>query len=150
MDSDPWASTELAEAPTGWIRATENGWGALVVWAAGPANFVRVPAVTGDRYGMTVHRDRNGGERQERFVLSNADLESIDDDIDSYLADAGLPPRPRGYDWFIRRPPNMDRDGDAFWSAVWAAATATLPDGAVRPSTVKGFVKEALARMYQG
>lgn len=150
MDKDPWASTELAEAPSGWIRATENGWGALVVWAAGQGNFVRVPAAAGDRYGMVVHRDRNGSERQQPFVLAEADLESIDDDIDSYLADAGLPPRPRGYDWFIRRPPNTDPGEDGFWSAVWAATTATLPHDAVQPSMMRGFAKEALTRMYRG
>jgi hypothetical protein len=150
MDKDPWASTELAEAPSGWIRAMENGWGALAVWAAGHGNFVRVPAAAGDRYGMAVHRLPDGSERSEPFVLTQADLESIDDDIDSYLADAGLPPRPRGYDWFIRRPPNTQAGEDAFWSALWAAATATLPGGGVRPAAIKGLAKEALARMYQG
>jgi hypothetical protein len=99
---------------------------------------------------MAVHPLPDGSERSEPFVLTDADLDSIDDDIDSYLADAGLPPRPRGYDWFIRRPPNTEAGEDAFWSAVWAAATATLPDGGVRPSAIKGLAKEALARMYQG
>ena len=150
MNNDPWASAELAEAPAGWILATENGWGALVVWAAGQGNFVRVRAAAGERYGTVVHRLQNGSERLEPFVLTEPDLESIDDDIDSYLADAGLPPRPRGYDWFIRRPPNTDPGEDAFWGAVWAAATATLRHDAVHPSTLKGFAKEALARMYLG
>jgi hypothetical protein len=36
MTHDPWECTELSEAPNNWIRATENGWGALVLWAAGP------------------------------------------------------------------------------------------------------------------
>ena len=89
-------------------------------------------------------------ERLEPFVLTEADLDSIDDDIDSYLADAGLPPRPRGYDWFIRRPPNRDPGEDAFWGAVRDAATATLRQDAVHPSTLKGFAKEALARTYLG
>ncbi len=60
MNNDPWASAELAEAPAGWILATENGWGALVVWAAGQGNFVRVRAASGDRYGTVVHRLQNG------------------------------------------------------------------------------------------
>lgn len=33
-----------------------------------------------------------------------ADRQGIDDDIDVYLLDAGLPPRPRGYVWMIRVP----------------------------------------------
>ncbi|MBT2535634.1 DUF5956 family protein [Arthrobacter sp. ISL-69] len=150
MNNDPWASAELGEAPAGWILATENGWGALVVWAAGQGNFVRVRAAAGDRLGTVVHRFQTGSAQLEPFVLTEADLESIDDDIDSYLAAAELPPRPRGYDWFIRRPPNTDLGEDAFWDAVWAASTATLPHDAVHPSTLKGSAKEALARMYLG
>jgi len=149
MNTDLWASPELTEAPAGWILATENGWGALVLWAAGQGNFVRVPLADRDRHGIIVHKFPDGSERRAPFVLTEADLQSIDDDIDTYLADAELPPRPRGYDWFIR-PPDTALGEDAFWSAVWAATTAALPGDAVRPSTMKDPVKEALTRMYVG
>ncbi|MEK0156993.1 DUF5956 family protein [Arthrobacter oryzae] len=149
MNTDPWASPELTEAPAGWILATENGWGALVLWAAGQGNFVRVPLADRDRHGIIVQKFPDGSERRAPFVLTEADLQSIDDDIDTYLADAELPPRPRGYDWFIR-PPDTGLGADAFWSSVWAATTAAVPDDAVRPSTMKDPVREVLTRMYVG
>lgn len=150
-NKDPWASAELAKAPPGWILAVENGWGAMVVWAAGQGNFVRVPAAVGDRHGIIVHRLPDGSEQREPFALSDADLAAIDDDIDAYIADAGLPPRPRGYDWFIRRPPDAGLGGDAFWEAVWAATMAALPnDPLPHPSAIKEPVREALERMYSG
>lgn len=83
-------------------------------------------------------------------MLTKADLTSIDDDIDTYPAGAELPPRPRGYEWFIRRPTGIPVGEDAFWGALWAAATADLPADAVLPLTVKGPAREALARMYSG
>ena len=95
MNEDPWASPELAEAPADWIPATENGWGALVVWAAGPGNFARVPIAEHERHGTVVYRRADGSERSEPFLLTKADLQSIDDEIDTYLAAAELPPRPR-------------------------------------------------------
>ena len=149
MNQDPWASPEVAAAPAGWIPATENGWGALVVWAAGRGNFVRVPAAGHNRSGTAVNRSPGGSERRAPFLLTEADLASIDDDIDTYLADAGLPPRPRGYDWFIRPPVNAEGE-DAFWSAVWAGTTGDIPHDELHPSTMKGPAKELLARMYLG
>ncbi|KUM37510.1 DUF5956 family protein [Arthrobacter sp. EPSL27] len=150
MNEDAWACPELAEAPAGWILATENGWGALTVWAAGAGNFVRVPVAGRARQGNVVHRWPDGIERTEVFTLTEADLASIEDDIDAYLADAELPPRPRGYDWFIRPPARIALGEDTFWGVLWSAATAELPGDAVRPSTLKYPAREALAHMYSG
>ncbi|MBN3498842.1 hypothetical protein JYA52_15160 [Arthrobacter pascens] len=150
MSNNPWECEELSEAPAGWIPATENGWGALVVWAAGPGNVVRVPAAPRDRHTVVVTHYPDGSEHREPSMLSDAELESIDDDIDAYLDDAGLPPRPRGYDWFIRRPQNTGPGDDAFWAAVWSATAASLPHEAMDPSKLKSPARDALARMYQG
>ncbi|MCB5275770.1 hypothetical protein BJG92_03323 [Arthrobacter sp. SO5] len=151
MNNDPWGCPERAAAPDGWILATESGWGALVVWVAGPGNFVRVPIADHERHGNVVYRRADGSERSQSFLLTKADLQSIDDDIETYLAAAELPPRPRGYDWFIRRPSCIPVGEDEFWGAVWAAATAALSaDDTVHPLTVKGPARAALARMYSG
>lgn len=151
MTKDPWACPEPAGAPAGWILATENGWGALAVWASGPGNFVRVPIADRERHGTVVHSRADGSERRELFVLTKADLASIDDDIDTYLAAAELPPRPRGYDWFIRRPSRIPAGEDEFWGALWGEATAALSaDDAVHPLVVKGLAREAMTRMYSG
>lgn len=148
MTLDPWECTELSEAPQDWILATENGWGALVLWAAGPGNFARVRPASRDRFGSIVRRLPGGGEQRQPFMLTEADLSSIDDDIDVYLAEAGIPPRPRGFDWFIRRPSNYDLDDETFWGVVWAATIERLPDDGLRPSTMAGPAKEAMASFY--
>lgn len=41
------------------------------------------------------------------FVLSTADQDDIDDDVDWFLEEAGLPKRPRGYHWFQQGPPDL-------------------------------------------
>jgi hypothetical protein len=82
-------------------------------------------------------------------MLTEADLASIDDDIDVYLAEAGIPPRPLGFDWFIRRPPNYDMDDETFWADVWAATTERLPVDGLRPSTMAGPAKETMASFYR-
>jgi hypothetical protein len=148
MTHDPWECTELSEAPQDWILATENGWGALVLWAAGPGNFARVRPAAGDRFGSIVRRLPGGGEQRQPFMLTEADMSSIDDDIDVYLAEADIPPRPRGFDWYIRRPFNYDLDDETFWSFVWAATTERLPHDGLRPSTMAGPAKEAMASFY--
>lgn len=150
MSEGPWECPELAAAPADWIPATENGWGALAVWAAGAGNFVRVPVADRARRGIVVHRRPDGIERTEVFTLTEADLTSIEDDIDTYLADAELPPRPRGYDWFIRRPTRIAVGEDTFWGVLWSAVTAKLPGDAVRPWTLKYPARAALAHLYYG
>jgi hypothetical protein len=82
-------------------------------------------------------------------MLTEADLSSVDDDIDVYLAEAGIPSRPRGFDWFIRRPSNNDLDDETFWGVVWAATTESLPDDGLRPSTMAGRAEEAMASFYR-
>ena len=150
MTHDPWECTELQKPPQDWILATENGWGALIAWAAGPGNVARIFAASGDRNGSIARRLPGGEEQRQQFLLTEADLSSIDDDIEAYLADAGIPPRPRGFDWFIRRPSGVDLDDDTFWGAVWDATTTRLPVDGLRPSTMAGPAKEAMASFYRG
>jgi hypothetical protein len=145
MTDDVWECTELSEPPQDWIVATENGWGALVLWAAGPGNFVRVRTAAHDRI---VLRLPGSGEQGKPFRLTQGDLSSIDDDIDAYLAEAGILPRLRGFDWFIRRP-CKDLDDERFWSVVWAATVKGLPNDGLRPSAMAGPGKEAMASFYR-
>ncbi|MFK0039709.1 DUF5956 family protein [Paenarthrobacter sp. NPDC090517] len=120
----------------------------MVIWAAGPDNLARVSPPSSERFGSLLRR-LPGEEEQQQFKLTEADLSSIDDDIDAYLAEAGIPPRPRGFDWFIRRPSNDDLDDETFWGAVWAATTERLPVDGLRPSTMAGPAKEAMASFYR-
>lgn len=149
MSDDPWGAGQASAAPEGWIPATENGWGALVVWAAGPLNVVRVAAAPRNRETVVVTGYSDGREVRKASRLTDADLESIDDDIDSYLAEAGLPPRPRGFDWYLRPPGAAAAGPDAFWAAVWEAATAGLPHDGLHPSRLRVAAVAALERLYR-
>ena len=148
MRHAPWECPDFSEAPHDWILVTENGWGALILWAAGPGNFARVRPAARDRFGSIVRRSAGSGEQGQPFLLTEADLSSIDDDIDVYLAAADIPPRPRGFDWYIRRPISYDLDEETFWSFVWAATTERLPVSGLHPSTMAGPAKEAMAGFY--
>lgn len=55
-----------------------------------------------------------GAKRTWTEPISDADVRGVEDDIDSYLADAGLPPRPRGFRWFLRLPASVEGEKE-FW-----------------------------------
>jgi hypothetical protein len=149
MSDDPWGAGQASTAPEGWIPTPENGWGALVAWAAGPLNMVRVPAAPRNRETVVVTQYSDGRVTREPSLLTDADLESIDDDIDSYLAEAGLPPRPRGFDWYLRPPAAAAGGPDAFWAAVWEGATAGLPNDGMHPSRLRVATAATMARLYR-
>ncbi|WP_338112569.1 DUF5956 family protein [Paenarthrobacter ilicis] len=149
MTDEAWACPELSETPQDWIVATENGWGALVLWAAGPDHSARVRAAPGPRYGVMSRRLPEGGEESRPYKLTAADLSLIDDDIDEYLAEAGIPPRPRGFDWYIQRPSIVGVDDEAFWAEIWEAATEGLPATGARPSALAGPVGVTMAGFYK-
>lgn len=149
MSEDPWGARLASAPPEGWIQATENGWGALVVWAAGPLHVLRVPAAPRNRETVVVTSYSDGRETREPSRLTDADLESIDDDIDSYLAEAGLPPRPRGFDWYLHPSGAVPAGPDAFWAAVWEATIAGLPRDGLHPSRLRIAVAAAADRLYR-
>ncbi|BCW11500.1 hypothetical protein NtRootA4_25640 [Arthrobacter sp. NtRootA4] len=79
-----WDSFEVSEAPGSWALLTETGWHSMLIWAAGPARVVRIPKAQQARYQV-----------------------EIDDTIDEYIREAAIPPRPRGFDWFLQLPQGM-------------------------------------------
>lgn len=87
MSRPDWELVRVSLPPSGWMELEDSTWDALVAALAGEENVVR--------------RRRNGS----RTDLD--DQEIIDDTIDAYLAAADIPPRPRGYDWFLRPPPGV-------------------------------------------
>lgn len=94
------------------VRVSENGFGMLIAWAAGPHRAVRVPATPSD-YPPVTQTTRTGGQpptttQRERTV---SEQQELDDDIDQYLNDAGIPPHPRGYTWHVQVHPG-DTDTD--------------------------------------
>lgn len=146
MIEQSWDQVSDCPRPEGWVEATANGWGALVTWLAGPGNTCREPVAAGDRH-TEILRVVNGAEIRQPSALSDADLESIDDDMDTYLAAAGIPPMPRGYAWFIRRPGKCSTEA-AFWTAINQGVQEAAPE-AVHPLEFRLVLDGVLRSLYR-
>ncbi len=129
------------------ITLSDNGWGALVAWLAGPQHTHRMPW---NREGATVSvtGERPPGKVVLRGVrpLAAAEAEEIDHDIDSYLTDAGAPPRPRGFAWRLVLPPGIASE-DEFWSPLNVALQAEAPE-AQHPRDITAALGRILDRLY--
>ena len=77
--------------------------GALIGWAAGRDNLRRHLSSDAGRTA-TGCIEHPGVQQPFEEPFTTADRQGVDDDIDVYLLDADLPPRPRGYVWMIRVP----------------------------------------------
>ncbi|MHA7146537.1 DUF5956 family protein [Arthrobacter sp. TmT3-37] len=145
MTEQAWNQVRESARLEGWTEATANGWGALIAWVAGPANTCRAPAAVRHRHTEVLVMT-DGIVVRQPSLLSDDDLASIDDDIDTYLAAAGVPPLPRCYAWFIRRPAQCDTDA-AFWSAINQGVQEAAPD-AVEPLELRLVVDGVLRALY--
>ncbi|MDF9752786.1 DUF5956 family protein [Arthrobacter sp. ES3-54] len=130
-----WSDVPEAEPSAAWVELTENGWGALMGWAAGAENLRRRPSSDSGRT-VTGYTEQAGVRRHFEEPFTAADREGVDDDIDEYLRAADLPPRPRGYSWYIRVPDGY-ASPDSFLTdvdaAVLKAAGATVHPRQLRP-----------------
>ncbi|WP_144670371.1 DUF5956 family protein [Arthrobacter sp. U41] len=111
-----WSDVQEGEPSASWAELPENGWGALMGWAAGRDNLRRCPSSDAGRTVTGYIEDASGRTPFEE-PFTAADREGVDDDIDMYLGDAGVPPRPRGFVWMIRVPDGSISPG-AFLSDV--------------------------------
>ena len=97
-------------------RSPENGWGTLAAWSAGTENCRRQPRDYRSRTVRVTCVAADGTVQERTEPLTADDIEGINDDIESYLTDAGVPLPPRRFTWFIRLPPSF-HSGDDFWAA---------------------------------
>lgn len=96
LDSAPISQSNVIELP-------DSGWGALIAWLT-PRD--RIARCSDDRDHETRVRVVSGAGRSQFYERrSRAEQDALDHDVDAYLADASVPPRPRGYRWFLRLPP---------------------------------------------
>ena len=105
-EAPPESFTEVDVIATGDGRYWEcgaTGFTLMVGWLAGPDTLRRWPE-TRERTQEVVCHDPDGTRTFQRLPLSEQDVREIHDDEDAYLADCGIPPRPRGYRWFQRLP----------------------------------------------
>lgn len=75
------------------------------------------------RVRRTVHRDAEAATTEHDRTAE--DQRWIDDDIADHLADAGIPPPPRGVRWALRRPAGLG--DDEFWARINAALERRCP-----------------------
>jgi hypothetical protein len=109
------------------IELPDNGWGQLVGWVAGVERLRRV--VDRREHITTLFYPMRGvTERRPRSASEQAEIE---EDVNSYLAEAGVPPRPPGYVWYVRKPAAV-ASADEFWARLnGAQAVAVRPGGLI-------------------
>ena len=107
--TDDWYASDLDTSDPGWVQVAETGWDALKLWCAGPDNRARAPR---DRSGRTVQviRETGGTPRRASNRSTLMPFASVEESIDSYLADGGVPPMPHGYRWYLRIPDGWTGD----------------------------------------
>lgn len=118
-----WDAFRVSETSNGWALLTETGWHSMLILAVGPARVVRVPKPQQARYQA-----------------------EIDDTIDEYIRGAGIEPRPRGFDWFLKLPQGRsleDVDIALNRGVRFGASQAPTPD-----EVLAVFQKEA-QRLYE-
>jgi hypothetical protein len=129
----------VAEPTTeeGWVALPENGWGAIIAAAAGERLVGRRPV---DRTDFRTRITARTGRRVRAWTEPRTvdDQASIDEGVDEYLALAGLPGRPAGYAWYLRRPDDRDDAADPVdaISRRMAASPALEPADVLREARI--------------
>lgn len=112
--------------------------------AAGAENLRRHP-LSDEGRTVTGYTETAGVRESFEEPLTAADRAGIDDDIDAYLRDADLPPRPRGFSWLIRVPDNSSPE--AFLAEV-DAEILRAADGSVHPRQLRPVFAAVLSDFY--
>lgn len=141
-----WEWIEVTRPTDEWAELDETGWDALIAWSAGPHNLGRLLNSDADRT-VSVTCARGGVIEQFEEAFTEDDRRTVDDSIDEYLADAGIPPRPRGYRWFIRVP-SAYSSAEAFHDDMHKAInTAKAPESA-HPANWRPIIETVVRQFY--
>lgn len=140
--ADRWhrmvAATPTEGDDGAWVPLPENGWGAVVAWAAGPGRARPRRIALGDRRPVRVRCTEPDGtvrEWDEPFTLD--DLAELEDMIADYCALAGIPAPPVTA-WDLRLP-----DADGMTLQDIDAAAFEEPTG--HPAALIDVVRRVLA-----
>lgn len=143
-DDFPIAGDAAASSGNGeTVELTENGYGALVAWEAGPRHVRRWPRDNSARTIRVTVEARGRPAVSWDEPMTAEELDGIASDINDYLADAGIPPQPPGYQWVLHLPPGSARAQD-FWGLV--NRHVALEDG-LQPRDTRRAVAAALRRI---
>lgn len=141
-----WDRVRIDEPTDRWAELDETGWDALIAWAAGPQNLRRVPGSDAGRI-VSVTRTRGGVTEQFEEPFTQDDRRLVDDSVDEYLAEAGIPSRPRGYRWFIRVPDPYG-SARAFHEIVHKAIIKAYVPTPVHPANWRAVIERVMADVY--
>lgn len=145
MSPTSWDEVADGGPEQGWTELPETGWGMLAAWAAGTENIRRYPVDdTGRQVRVTTETGTSTETRFDPFTTS--DRQAVDEDIESYLADAGVPAPPRGYTWLIRLPETVGTENQ-FWQEINKGLAAAAP-GAVHPRDISPVVERIVDALY--
>ena len=142
--------TNWDEVPDGarsgeWAEVPETGWGMLAAWAAGTENVCKLPADdTGREVRVTIETGGVTETRMEPFTLH--DRRTIDESVEDYLRDAGVPAPPRGFVWLMRLPPGISSE-EALSHEINRGITAAAP-GAVSPADIASIMVRIVDVLY--
>jgi hypothetical protein len=96
---------------------------------------------------VTVTRTgRDGTVTESTEAFTARDRQIVDEEVNSYLADAGVEQRPGGFRWFVRLPSQFS-SCEEFRAAVTGAVYASEPR-VVHPAEIAPIMKQAMQRLY--
>lgn len=144
-----------AGAPTATItvdgevyhQVPDTGFTMLIAWYNGPAHLVRLLDLA--HHTVTVTTIRHDGATEHVEPRGLADQDTIDEDIEDYLADAGVPAPPRGYRWY-QRLPHSHATLDDFHAEINTRLRELDPHGtATRPHDIAPLLARIVADLEQ-
>lgn len=142
-----WECVDIApSAPGVWAELAETGWDAVIAWSAGAENLGRLLSSDVGRT-VSVVCTRGGVVERSEEAFTEKDRQVVDEDVDEYLAAAGIPPRPRGYRWFLRVP-SAYHSGDAFLEDVYGAVISAESIGPAHPAQLRPIIETVIHRFY--
>ena len=144
-----WDSVPEGLPARGWAELDENGWGALIGWAAGPENLRRGPRQDDSARTVAVTRtDRDGNVVKSVEAFTAEDRHIVEEEANAYLAEAGVEQRPPGFRWFVRLPAQF-LSWDEFSAAATRSVYARAPQP-INPSEIAPIMKQAIQQLYGG
>jgi hypothetical protein len=141
-----WESVPKGAGTEGWAELDDNGWGALMGWAAGAENLRRAPV---DNTARTVRVTTTGptGVRKTEEAFTAEDRLSVDEDANSYLADAGALQRPNGFTWYIRLPQRFATWEDFRRTVI--REVHTQEPSAIHPAEIAPVMRRVIRGLYR-
>ena len=120
----------------------DNGWGTTIAWEAGPRLAGRVPDHPSTHTVTERYHDHNRRETTRRTVpRTEDDQRLIEEFVNDYLAEAGIPPRPHGFAWYLQDPP-------AHTGLNELTRAINQQDTTGHPTHIRLITRTALARFY--